>query len=125
MKTKFSLYIFMLICLFACQKRPVKIPEKVLNQNEMTSLLTDLHLAQSALSSIPLSDTIANPHDTIHSPKSYSMDDYILFILKQHDIDTATFKRSIKFYGERPELLEEVYDSVITNLNRLQSETEK
>jgi hypothetical protein len=125
MKNKISFSFIILTLIIACQKRPEKIPDQVLNQKEMTSLLMDLHLAQSALSAMPTSDTITQPQSTFSPPKKYSMDDYVLYILKQHNIDTSVFKKSLKFYGERPELLEEVYDSVITNLNRIQSEYEK
>jgi len=46
------------------------------------------------------------------------------YVLKDHKVTREKFLESLKFYTDNPALLEEVYDSVITELSRLQAESE-
>ncbi len=53
------------------------------------------------------------------------MGDYMDFILRQHGLDTATYARTIRFYGEHPDLLSDLYDDVIDELSRIQGEAQQ
>ena len=44
--------------------------------------------------------------------------DYMDFILRQHGLDTATYARTIRYYGEHP-ICSELYDDVIDELSRI------
>jgi hypothetical protein len=98
----------------SCAKKNVDIPSDVLNQKQMTEILTDLHIAQSAIGNVMTSDTI-----------QYTMDDYVNYILENHHTTKEDFRTSLKFYSDHPEILSEVYDSVITSLSKIEAGLEK
>ena len=104
----FILFLFILF-LTSCAEKEGTIPQNVLKQNEMTSILTDVHIAQSSLNNIIHSDTVAN-----------TMADYLNYILIQHHTSNNNFQISLKFYSEHPEMLQQVYDSVITGLSKME-----
>ena len=99
--------------LFACSKKKTTIPEGILPMRELQQVLTEIHLAQSASGNAVMSDS-----------SIYTNKEYVNYILKQHDLKREDFLKSMKFYTENPDLLEEVYDSVITQLSRMQAESE-
>lgn len=109
---KISLFICTaIILLSACSEKHVSIPDDVIKQKEMTNILTDIHLAQSALGELSRTDTA-----------TFTMKDYLAYILKQHNVKKEELIHSMKFYSEQPEILGQVYDSVITRLSRLEGE---
>lgn len=105
--------ILLIITLFACTKKKPSIPENVISLRDLQQVLTEIHLAQSASSIAVMSDS-----------SIYTNKEYVNYILKQHNIKREDFLISMKFYTENPILLEEIYDSVITQLSRMQSESE-
>lgn len=107
------LLLFFLILLISCSEENKIIPPGVLSQQEMTTILAEIHLAQSALNIKSQTDTT-----------TYNMSDYTAFILKQHKISRNDFLVSMKFYSENPEILKQVYDSVITNLTKMEGDLE-
>lgn len=109
-KLLFSILLFALI---SCSEEKTIIPHGVLNQQKMTKILAEIHLAQSALNIKSHTDTT-----------SYHMSDYTAFILKQHQVSRTDFLTSLKFYSENPEILKQVYDSVITSLTKMEAELE-
>ncbi len=112
MKKIFPLFL-LIISLFACSKNKPAIPEDVIPMRELQEILSEIHLAQAASSNAVLSDS------TLYNTK-----EYVNYILKQHNIEREKFLKSMKFYTKNPVLLEEVYDSVITQLSRMQGESE-
>ena len=106
--------VFVFFFIWSCVEKEITIPENVLKQNEMTSILTDFHIAQSAV------------NDKIRIDSSlYTMNDYLIYILKEHKTQKKDFTRSLKFYSDHPGMLKLVYDSVITNLSRMEARDEK
>lgn len=105
--------MFFSLLFFSCSEKQVTIPENVINQKEMASILTEIHLSQAAFGDQSLNDSL-----------KFSQNDYITFILKQHKVEKDSFLNSLKFYSNHPEILESVYDSVITTLSKLQGENE-
>ncbi len=109
---KINLIIFTIITLLAaCSEKPVSIPEDVIKQKEMAVILTDIHLAQSAIGDLSRTDSV-----------TFTMKDYLAYILKKNHVKKDDLLRSLKFYSEQPEILGQVYDSVITRLSRLEGE---
>ena len=95
-------------------EKEISIPDNVLKQKEMTSILTDVQIAQASLNSKARSDTSAQ-----------SMNEYIFNIMKKHNTTKQEFLISLKFYTDHPEILQQVYDSVITGLSRMEAGVEK
>ena len=111
-----KLFLFLLsafITLISCREKDVQIPSDVLDQKEMTEVLTDIHLAQGAFSAKGRSDTLAE-----------SIDSRVDEVLLRHKVEREHFLSSLKYYSAHPDILQEIYDSVITGLLRMQGETE-
>lgn len=111
---KIIVYLFITIILFACVEKEITIPENVLGQNEMTAILSDVHIAQSAIGNAMSTDS-----------SRYSIADYLDFILKNHQTSKKQFVTSLEFYSNHPEMLQEVYDSVLTGLSKIEAGLEK
>ena len=105
--------IFLFTTLLACSKKKVVVPEQMISMKDMQIILRDIHLAQSAATTESISDS-----------SKYSAKEYVNYVLKDHKVSREKFLESLKFYTDNPALLEEVYDSVITELSRLQAESE-
>jgi hypothetical protein len=113
-KMRIRIIIIISVVLFSCTRKELIVPEDVLPAKELTSILTDIHLAQSMLNNKSKSDSI-----------NFTVNDYLPVVLKEHHTDKETFLRSLKFYSDNTEKIQEIYDSVITSLNRIQGEMEK
>ncbi|MFD2146568.1 DUF4296 domain-containing protein [Mucilaginibacter antarcticus] len=73
----------------------------VLGEDDMVSLLVDVHMMDGYLASQPNNDSLYR----------YGTGRY-LYIFKQHHTDSATFKRSMKHYTMRDEVLVKIYEEV-------------
>lgn len=121
MQSKTSQKISLCLCVFAvliffasCSKKSVDIPKGILSKEELTPVLVDIHLAQASLN---LNQTGDSSH--------FSMDDYTASILQSHHMTKEKYDTSMAFYTEHAELLEEIYEEVINELSKKQSETER
>ena len=113
-KMRIQLLVIISIILFSCSRKEVIVPDNVLPQKEMTAVLTDIHMTESMLENKSKSDSINS-----------TFKDYLPGILMEHHTDKETFLRSMKFYSDNTVMIQEIYDSVITSLNRIQGELEK
>lgn len=86
-------------------------PPGILDKEAMAALLVDVHLVDGSLSSVPQFP------DTLYK---YGMGKY-LSVFKLHHTDSTQFKKSFKYYVNKPDQLEAVYDDVI---NRLKQKTD-
>jgi hypothetical protein len=103
-----------ILCQLSCAEKEIEIPGNVLSKKEMTALLTDIHISQASVGIKSRTDS-----------SGFTMKDYIPVLLKRHNTERGTFIRSLKFYSENPDILQQVYDSVITGLSKIQGEAEK
>ena len=111
---KIIFFISTAFIISSCMEKEISIPENILKQKEMSSILTDIHIAQSAINNKIVTDSM-----------NYTINDYLNYILKQHKTEKEDFLASLKFYSEHPDILQEVYDSVLTSLSRMEAATEK
>lgn len=102
----FSLFAFLL---FACSKKPVEVPTDVLTKEQIIPVLVDIHLAQSAVTVYQYNDTL-----------KYNINELTAAILKNKNVTTEKFKKSLKFYSDNPELMDEIYQQVISDLTEIQ-----
>ena len=100
-------FIFILIIgMFSCSSKQVPIPENILNEKEMTTVLADLHVAQVEMNQRTRTD------------KDVKADDYVELVLRKNKIERKQFLESLKFYTDNPEILSVIYDSVLVQLNK-------
>ena len=101
-----KLFFSVLIFLIACKGG--KAPGDIINQERMTSLLTEIHIADGSMY-----NTIQTP-DTLYK---YGTAKYLALFKKYHT-DSTEFKKSFKFYSARPDLLATMYEQITTNLKQ-------
>jgi len=99
MRTHIILFFSALLVLGAC--KPGKGDANVLAQDDMISLLVDVHMVDGYLASQPNNDSLY-----IYGTGQYQ------YIFKQHHTDSATFKRSMKYYTMRDDDMVKMYDEV-------------
>jgi len=101
--------LLILLLFFACSpsSEKDKIPEDILPQEKMVSILTDMHIAETmARNTIHLGDT--NVQKVIN---------YYAVIYKKNNITEETFKKSFDYYIQHPLLLDSVYSDIITKIS--------
>ena len=111
-KLFFSFIIFAtLSSCYNVNKKDVVVPEKLLSKTQMIELLTDIQITEAGFS-INKNRKSANNL----KPKYYSK------ILEQHNITIQQFKENIDYYHDSPKAFEEIYESVLGKLSKIQSE---
>ena len=104
--------IYILLFVFAaCNNDDITIPENIIPQSKMVQILADFHLAEVTANYKSLGDT-----NRIDVMELYSQ------IYKKHSITKEQYKESYQFYLEHPTLLNKMYDEVINELSRRQTE---
>ncbi|RKR85537.1 uncharacterized protein DUF4296 [Mucilaginibacter gracilis] len=104
-------YLILFFCvgfLFTSCSDGKKIPSDVIPEHDMAELLTDIHIVDGSLYDLPqMPDTLSK-----HGMGLY------LAVFKVHHVDTTLFKKSIKFYSTRPDLLGEIYTGITERLQK-------
>ncbi|MDD4967921.1 MAG: DUF4296 domain-containing protein [Paludibacter sp.] len=91
----------------SCDSRP----NGVLNQKEMTNVLTEMHKTDATLNETGLT----YKHYSDKAP-------YYKFIFKKYGITQANFDSSLVWYSKNPRVFGNIYEKVLANLTSLQKE---
>jgi hypothetical protein len=114
---KNPLAFFFLVLLFAACYRAAKAPEfdaaAILPPDSMVAVLTDIHILEGI-------DNIVNKKDTAMADRTEKTLD---IILNKYKIDRAAFEENLRYYAYHTEEYDKIYDQVIVNLSKLESET--
>ncbi len=100
MQKYISLFFLGLICLTACERNSV--PKDIIQEQQMISLLTDIHLTDGAIYSAP------QVPDSLYK---YGRAKYDAVFKKHHTTD-AEFKKSLKYYSVHPEQVQDMYNKI-------------
>lgn len=105
--------VLLCVLLFACSDETVvSIPETVLPKQKMAEVLMDVHLLESSMNlNVYNMDRIAAENTTPGFD-----------ILKKNSVTKQQYDQSFDFYSKHPALLNEIYDSVLNNLSKMQAE---
>lgn len=99
------LAFFILFLSYACEpKNDNPPPPDLIDQKEMTSIITDLSLSEAAITGQPL----ASFNDTLRKVN----------VLKEHNVTQEHFLSSFKYYTENPTTLKQIYDSVLVIIEK-------
>lgn len=107
MKSLILVY-FTLIFLTACTSNTSK--KDIIEPDKMVEVLTDIHLVDGYISTFMQSDTLKQRASS-----------YYTAIYKHHNIDSLTYKRSLKYYSKNPKLLDTIYFKVERKLESLRT----
>lgn len=108
-------YLLILILLPACRKGEEKLPPYVIPKSKLIPLLVDYHLAQG------ISNSTAFRQRTQRYPVINLSDS----VLAAHGYTHAQFDSTLLYYSRRVDELNEIYEEVITELNRMQAKLEE
>lgn len=114
---KKTLFIFsVLTCLVfafsSCKKKTTEIPADIFKQDTMISIMVDVQIAEAAILQKENSGIVGG---------DYSIS-YYKYIFEKHKIKREQFVKSMDWYAKHPELLKKIYENVIIELSKKQSE---
>ncbi|HXI01266.1 MAG TPA: DUF4296 domain-containing protein [Sphingobacteriaceae bacterium] len=92
--------VFLVIFFLSCAKT---VPENLIPEDKMISVLTDVHLASGT--------TSANGDSVIQTISTY-----LNMVYRKHNIDTALFRESLQYYSKDPTLLANMYEKIVKDL---------
>lgn len=102
------IFLFIAFLLLSCSTdKSGERPDNVLDQDQMTKLLVQIHIIESKTISagLPL-DTALVMYKT-----------YYKRVLTSYKTDTATVNRSFKYYAQHPEETNKIYERVVDSLS--------
>ncbi len=110
------LFLILLFLAFACKDGEGLLssrPSGVLSQDEMTDILVDIHLAESAL-------RVGNIQHISNADSTYQKSQF-LEIFREHEVSPDEFRNSVKYYTEHVTLLDAIYTEVINRLTEMEA----
>jgi len=115
-KILFLLPFFLL--LFSCyheNKEKVKEPEPLLSPSKMADILTDIQLAEAIVARERI--------DKKHTKNDFK-DSLYRVVFEHYGITEKQLLENIDYYNSKPKRMEKIYDKVLSNLSRMQTELE-
>ncbi len=101
------LVLILLVALsFSCKQKVAEVPEDVLSEQEMVSLLQEIYLTEAKISKLSL------PFDS--SKALYDMVEEHIF--REYDVEDSLYSRSLEWYYAHPDKLHEVYETLVDSL---------
>ena len=118
-----SYILFVLLLLTACgHKDKGFMPERLLTEEEMVDVMTDVQIIEAQI----------NYQKTLEKEEGEPFIDYKVMAQSYYDqffehygITDTIFSQNIRYYTERPEVLQRIMDSVVQRLTREQSESRR
>ena len=105
----------LIIILISCGEGKMKVPENIVQEEELVPLLVDVHLI----------DAMLNQEKKPHAEKYDKAMELYHAVLLKHNIDRAVFDSTIKFYVKYPKEFAKIYDDVIEELSRMEGRLQK
>ena len=113
--SKLISFLFVLLLMASCY-RTTKEEEfdmsLIIPPDSMISLLTDIHLLEGIGSAVKEQDSVLK----------VILTDNFNIILNKHGLDRKGFDENIHYYSYHAEDLDKIYEQVITNLGKMESE---
>ena len=105
--------LFIVLAIVSCGKSD-KEPKKLLSKSEMINVMTEMQLIDATIE-LNQNDSNKNRNHVYY---------YYNVFLKKYNIDSTDLKENFKYYSTKPEVMEEIYDSVIIKLSEYQSQNQ-
>lgn len=100
---------FLLIFAAACRNSDK--PDYVISEDQLVTILVDIHITEGIASSLPI------PYDS--SQVVYTLLEKEVF--EKHEVSDSVFTQSLLFYLKDPQLMDEVYGRVVDSLSKKQT----
>ncbi len=114
---KFLIFLsfFTTLTIASCSGGDSEKPNKVLDKNKMVDVLVDVHLAEAVLT------RIRGKGKNVEG----LTDAYYQKVFEKHEINKKTFDTSMYYYQQNLGEMDEIYEQVITELNKMEREREQ
>jgi Domain of unknown function (DUF4296) len=99
----FGIFMFLF---FSCKTKNV-VPEGILPQDRMVSVLSELYISEQKIS------TLGVKRDSLRQVFGLMKDS----IFERTGVSDSVFKKSMNYYMDRPQALENIYTVLIDSLN--------
>lgn len=105
----------LLIATFSCNLKREEIPENILIPSKMTDVLVDVNILEASigLNLIKENDTISKDTNLFYN------------VFENNRITKKQYDESMNYYMHHPELLNEIYDSVLVRLDAEKAQLQK
>ncbi len=114
----FIALLFLLVT--ACgRKEKGFMPERLLTEQEMITLMTDVQIIEADINYQKTKERERDPNDTTKVvPKDFVAisRDYYDQLFEHYGITDSIFAQNMRYYTERPVVLEKIMDSVVQRL---------
>ena len=100
------------------------MPEHLLSEQEMIDVLTDVQIIEADINYQKNQEQDKTEEDSIKIvPKDYfkMSRDYYDQLFTHYGITDSIFDQNIKYYAERPEVLQRIMDSIVQRLEKEKS----
>ena len=124
MKRLLVITLFFLIATACSHKEKGFKPERLLTEQEMIDVMTDVQIIEADISYQKSQERDLKEQDSVEIvPKNYvkMTKEYYDQLFAHYCITDSIFVQNIKYYTERPEVLERIMDSVMNRLDKEQS----
>jgi hypothetical protein len=109
------LSFFMTSTIVSCSGDASEKPDQVLDEKEMVDVLVDVHLAEAVLT------RIRGKGENVEE----LTDAYYQKVFEKHEINKKIFDTSMYYYQQNLGEMDEIYEQVITELNKMEREQEQ
>lgn len=99
------------LILQSCSHTVDPVPKELISPDSMVAILVDVHLAEAASNVTRINDV-----------QRFSAYDLYPVIFKTHKTDSIIFRESFDYYLQHPKKLDKIYEQVINELSRRESE---
>ena len=124
MKRLSIIMLFFLLVTACGHKEKGFMPERLLTEQEMIDMLTDVQIIEADINYQKNLERDQQNEDSVKTaPKDYvkmSREYYDQFF-EHYGITDSIFSQNIRYYSERPEVLERIVDSVMNRLDKEKS----
>ncbi len=115
--------LFVLATLCGCEDKGF-MPERLLNEQEMIAIMTDVQIIEADINHQKTEERERDPQDTTEVvPKDYvkMSREYYDQLFMHYGITDSIFTQNMKYYTERPAVLERIMDSVLNRITKEES----
>lgn len=99
-----SIFSICFIALIACKEDR---PEGILDKGTMTSIIIDVYIGEGKVSALNVK----------RDSSLIVFDAYEKLIYNKYDVEKEAYKKSLSYYYNNPEQLDEIYEAVMDSLN--------
>ena len=125
MKRLSIIILFFLLATACGSKEKSYIPERLLTEQEMIDVLTDVQIIEADINNQKTQEKDQETEDSVKIvPKDYvkMSREYYGQLFEHYDITDSILVQNIRYYADRPEALERIMDSVVQRLNKEKTE---